>query len=387
MKAGLFFATTILFSLSALFPVTLAEESCSSRETMYPRAKIAILDEASHEGRHVRYAEAWTPLRVIGSKRQGPWCWLQVTDGWLIDSALMLGPKPHDASDDQADSAISSCYGYDKVHITGPMNIRASATTDSNVVGKASTGQSYQVTRSRQGATWCWLNISKGWLAKTSRVNSTKTVLVNIPPSTAPPQTVQMSNSDIDNCCFVDRQCQSEAEWTNGYWAFQNGQCPTAAQPAASTQPADLWGPSQRTLSRPIIEGSEQFVYGINSTLDLMQRSAPEWYNFVLNAADRIVEVFTAPTPSYPHANTLNWGDGANRTIGVGAGSLSCYLGSLCRVGVASILAHEAAHIHEHYMGALVYPEYAATDPHGSPQQSARYAIASIRAGYSRSVR
>ncbi len=27
--------------------------------------------------------------------------------------------------------------------------------------------------------------------------------------------------SAIDNCCFVDRQCHSDQDWVNGYWAFQ----------------------------------------------------------------------------------------------------------------------------------------------------------------------
>ena len=39
--------------------------------------------------------------------------------------------------------------------------------------------------------------------------------------------------SDIDNCCFVDRQCHSDQQWIDGYWAFQSNQCsaPTASQP------------------------------------------------------------------------------------------------------------------------------------------------------------
>ena len=36
------------------------------------------------------------------------------------------------------------------------------------------------------------------------------------------------SSSQIDNCCFVDRQCESDEQWTSGYWAYQNNQCPRA---------------------------------------------------------------------------------------------------------------------------------------------------------------
>ncbi|MCY3865296.1 MAG: hypothetical protein OXG68_07625 [Chloroflexi bacterium] len=44
----------------------------------------------------------------------------------------------------------------------------------------------------------------------------------------------------IDNCCFVDRQCSSDQEWMDGYWAFQNNHCPasTASQSGTSTKPA-----------------------------------------------------------------------------------------------------------------------------------------------------
>ena len=52
-------------------------------------------------------------------------------------------------------------------------------------------------------------------------------------------QTVSTAPTSIDNCCFVDRQCNSDQQWEDGYWAFQNGQCPVPAQTQiqTSTQP------------------------------------------------------------------------------------------------------------------------------------------------------
>ena len=44
--------------------------------------------------------------------------------------------------------------------------------------------------------------------------------------------------SDIDNCCFVDRQCSTDADWTAGYWAYQRGQCPAPLPPPAQTSAA-----------------------------------------------------------------------------------------------------------------------------------------------------
>lgn len=46
------------------------------------------------------------------------------------------------------------------------------------------------------------------------------------------------TSSQIDNCCFVDRQCMTDEEWVNGYWAFQNSQCaaPSQQQQSSSSQ-------------------------------------------------------------------------------------------------------------------------------------------------------
>ncbi len=55
-------------------------------------------------------------------------------------------------------------------------------------------------------------------------------------------ETTSTVSSQIDNCCFVDRTCNTDQEWTDGYWAFQNGQCsaPVQTQSQASTQPASV---------------------------------------------------------------------------------------------------------------------------------------------------
>ena len=60
-------------------------------------------------------------------------------------------------------------------------------------------------------------------------------------------QTQQQTSSNIDNCCFVDRQCSTNQQWTDGYWAFQNGQCTAPAQsqeqtstPATGSVPANI---------------------------------------------------------------------------------------------------------------------------------------------------
>lgn len=160
----------LIFSLCAMIPASLAQETedaCSSRETVYPVVKTAILDEAGYQGIRVRYAAPWERLDIIGSKRSGPWCWLQVSDGWLIDSARALISEPR-------------CYEADKAYIVGDMNIRTSASTTSRVVAKASAGDEFAVSKSYPGETWCWLKIDLGWMAETDRVRSTEPLPVPV---------------------------------------------------------------------------------------------------------------------------------------------------------------------------------------------------------------
>ena len=58
----------------------------------------------------------------------------------------------------------------------------------------------------------------------------------------APAQTQPASGApaQVDNCCFIDRQCNTDQDWINGYWAYQNNQCsaPQQSPAPASSQPA-----------------------------------------------------------------------------------------------------------------------------------------------------
>ena len=55
--------------------------------------------------------------------------------------------------------------------------------------------------------------------------------------------------AQIDNCCFVDRLCMSNAEWVNGYWAFQNKEC---AAPSQQQQSSSLQSQPQPAASSEI---------------------------------------------------------------------------------------------------------------------------------------
>ena len=173
-----------LLILSAMSAVPLAqdsEEPCSSRETVYPVVKTAILDDASYQGLRVRYAAVGERLDIIGSKRFGPWCWLQVSDGWLIDSVRALSSEPRDAARQSARKIDRACYQADTAYIGGPMNIRTYATTNSPVVAHAGFGDAFEVLESRMGEKYCWLRIVQGWMARTTRVLTTEPKITPTP--------------------------------------------------------------------------------------------------------------------------------------------------------------------------------------------------------------
>ena len=206
-----------------------------------------------------------------------------------------------------------SCYPHEAAHLTGSMNIRDSFSASSRVVATARAGDSFAVSQSRRGAAWCWLKVGRGWLAKTSRVSPTP------PEPASPAQTNQPAN--VDNCCFVDRQCQTDQEWENGYWAFKNGHCAAPAQ-TISTTPSnadnccfigwqchndDDWRrgyhafqnnqcggnaiTNPAALNLPEIQGSNWFRQQIMDAFEFLRLNSPKWFNYTAPKIRKIVEV------------------------------------------------------------------------------------------------
>ena len=114
--------------------------------------------------------------------------------------------------------AVTSAESY-SIRVTFNTNLRVAGSLQARIVETAPAGTILNVV----GSADRWLRIDRNgnevWMAigsATCRVESS---------DPTPSQTA----SNIDNCCFVDRQCQSDAEWTDGYYAYQNNQCNCAA--------------------------------------------------------------------------------------------------------------------------------------------------------------
>ena len=80
-------------------------------------------------------------------------------------------------------------------------------------------------------------------------------------------QTQSQTTSTVDNCCFVDRQCQTDQDWTDGYWAFQNNECQA---PTGSQTPA-----SSRLASGVIFRSASGIVIGSASERSILPSTSP----------------------------------------------------------------------------------------------------------------
>ena len=185
-------------------------------------------------------------------------------------------------------------------------------------------------------------------------------------------QSQTQTSSQIDNCCFVDRQCNTDQEWTDGYWAFQNGQCtaPTQVQTTTATQPTsgepsqvnnccfagwncttdDDWvagfhGYQTNQCKHPgiVIEGSPGFVLQMQNALDMLKERSSHWYDYVIRGLDRIRQA--PPEVIGVHVTgrdfELDYGD--ERPPGVSYDSHTTH--------DASMLVHEACHVHRYEAG------------------------------------
>lgn len=250
--------------------------------------------------------------------------------------------------------AAVSAQSY-SVRVTYNTNLRASYSLDARVVGSAAAGSTLTVTGSHDR----WLMIDRGgrqvWMA--DWVPMTRVAGGNVP-------------AGVDNCCFVDRQCATDQDWTAGYWAYQNNQCgaPTAITPSVTaplstpTTPATElnnccqtgWHCSndqdwqagfyaylrnQCANQGMEIEGPEAFVRPLQEALAIVRARAPRWLAYITDGLSKVrldpnarrsaVNVWTR-TWHVPPSRFEGWGD---------------------PVSVIGSLVHEACHINRYAAG------------------------------------
>ena len=214
--------------------------------------------------------------------------------------------------------ASASAQSY-QIRITHNTNLRISNSLSSGITESAKAGSVLSVI-CRDGR---WLKIDRHgrvvWMA--SWVDHERV---------APAQGSQ-TPANVDNCCHVNRQCHTDQDWQDGYWAYQRNECPVGAATTggASTQPVsgggsaqtdnccylgwqcpndDDWhrgywayqngqcggGASSNAGGRHgglIIEGGDMFQIWVNAGLELLRSKAPHWYHYVIGATRKILEL------------------------------------------------------------------------------------------------
>lgn len=131
--------------------------------------------------------------------------------------------------------AVAAAQSYN-IRVSVNTNLRSAASLRGQKIESAPAGTTLQVV----GSFNRWLRINRNgrevWMADWVRHE-------RVEDSVA---TLTQTTSNIDNCCFVDRQCLTDQEWTDGYWAFQNGQCaaPAVSQTQTASQPVTTTAPT-----------------------------------------------------------------------------------------------------------------------------------------------
>ncbi len=249
-------------------------------------------------------------------------------------------------------SLIASAQTY-SVRVAYNTNLRTSYSLEAGVVDTATAGTTLTVAGSQEN----WLKVDWNgrhlWMADWvpfDRVDG------------------QQAPSDIDNCCFVDRQCNTEHEWTDGYWAYQNNQCgapltpvTVVSAPITTTSPGEAdnccqlgWDcrsdqewhignlayQANQCKHRGLeFEGPASFVKQVEDTLDFIQARSSHWYGYITgglskvrydpNAQRSAVNVHSG-TWHVPPSRVDSWGD---------------------MVAIVGGLAHEACHVHIYQSG------------------------------------
>lgn len=242
-------------------------------------------------------------------------------------------------------------------------NLRASFSLNANIVETVPAGTVLQVV----GKFNRWLKIDRNgqevwaadWLRYTRVDNSEQT------------GSRQLA-SQVDNCCFVDRECNTDEEWVSGYWAYQNSQCaaPPQSHLQTSSQPVnpdssqinnccyqgwqcnsdDDWSTGFHAFQTNqckhrglAIDGSEAFVIRVDAALDLLNYRALNWYAYVISGLDRVREI---PERSDRGVYVRR------RTYELQLSWLSReWQGDAPTVWFASALVHEACHVHLYEAG------------------------------------
>ncbi len=174
------FCVAILF-LAVIHIVALSQ---MKNESCYPASgvmaiKRSIVRLPLTKIEQIKHAEAGSTYAVLRSQRHDGECWVRIDKGWIRAREVMPASPPTPTSTPiptptpmPTATPLPACYGESHVYLAGQMNIRQSHNVHSTLMGGTKHGDLYEVRETYQGATYCWLRIKPGWIARLGIVQS-----------------------------------------------------------------------------------------------------------------------------------------------------------------------------------------------------------------------
>ena len=251
-------------------------------------------------------------------------------------------------------AAAAAAQSY-SVRIQNNTNLRATYSLQGRILETARAGTVLHVS----GTVGNWLKISRNnrdmWMA-----NWVDYALVDS----------QLPAANINNCCFVDRQCQTDPEWQAGYWAFQNNECAAPAQtlqpasaPVSNVSFADVdnccflgwpcasdndWArgylsyhDDQCRFGGAKVEGSAAFVAMVEEAYALLLSRAPNWFMYVIAELHAVREESPGERSGI-YIDSQTFGSSFDPAHAVTEGDV---------IGMVGSLVHEACHAHQWHEG------------------------------------
>ena len=365
MNVRRLFAAVVLF----IFAAAISAQTYSVRVTYNTNLRTSY----SLESAIIANARAGTTVLVVGSfgrwfeiNRDGNEVWMA---NWVPYTRVEGQEAPSDIDnccfvDRQCQSDTDWTNGYWAYQrnecsvttaITQPTSAQPASSTPAQVDNCCFIDRQCNTDQEWAAGYWAYQNKQCGVGIASQTESSTRT------PSSTPAQT--------DNCCFLGWQCRTDQEWTDGYWAYQDNQCaePQPISSASLVIPADVdnccrvnqqcatdedWRRGweafihlQCRMDVPIsIEGGGGFRSQIHESLLLLQRTTPRWYEYTIRGLNKVVQTDSYENTyvdNYTKVFYLNYDDAWP----------SDYTRHEHLVFTASILVHEACHVHRHEAG------------------------------------
>lgn len=121
----------------------------------------------------------------------------------------------------------------------------------------------------------------------------------------------------VYNCCFLGSPCYGDDAWRVGYASFQDRQCDVLSVE---------------------ITGSDEFILRMHQAFAMLKHRAPVWYAYAISGLDSVNEV-EGSSPTGVHVRLRQFQENASALQYDAPGEAPI-------VWMASVLAHEACHVH-----------------------------------------